>query len=52
MKDNSWMGKVKGGKRQSAYSAPKREPVRKQRGNVGEMIREKNRRTRDEADKY
>ncbi len=33
-----------GGSRGSAYSGPKREPVRKERGNIGQVIREKQRR--------
>ena len=50
MKDDSWMDKTKGGKRESAYTAPpKREPVRTQRGNVAQVIREKNQRTREDS---
>ena len=51
MKDDSWMDKVKGGKRQSAYTdaPPKREPVRTQKGNIAQVIREKNQRTREDS---
>ena len=52
MKDDSWMEKTKGGKRTSAYTnaPPKREPVRTQKGNVADIIREKNQRTRKQTD--
>lgn len=50
-KDYSWMDKTGPGKRTSEYSTPpKREPVRTQKGNIAEVIREKNRRTRKQAD--
>ena len=49
-KDYSWMDKTKGGKRESAYTTPpKREKVRTQRGNVAQVIREKNQRTREDS---
>jgi len=49
-KDYSWMDKTKPGKRTSEYS-PKREPVRKEkRGNIAEVIREKNQRTYKSGD--
>ena len=48
--DYSWMDKTKGGKRTSEYSAPpKREPVRTQKGNIAEVIREKNQRTKKDS---
>lgn len=48
--DYSWMEKTKGGKRTSAYSSPKREKVRKEKGNVVDVIREKQRKTHRQAD--
>jgi hypothetical protein len=52
MPNDDWMKKTGGGKRESAYTdkAPVREPIRKPgRGNVAEVIRDKNRRTRKQS---
>ena len=47
---DDWMKETKGGKRVSAYSKPKREPVRKTgRGNVADAIRDKNKRTEEQS---
>lgn len=46
---DDWMKKTGGGSRKSSYSTPKREPIRKEKGNVAEVIRDKNRRTKDQS---
>ena len=52
MANDDWMKKTGPGKRESAYTdkAVVREPVRTQKGNVAEVIRDKNRRTKKQAD--
>ena len=43
---DDWMKQTGGGKRPSS---PSREKVRKESGNIAEVIREKNRRTQDQS---
>ena len=48
---DDWMDQTGGGARKSSYSpTPKREPVRKERrGNIADVIRDKNERTRNQS---
>ena len=49
MPNDDWMKKTGGGKRSSSYSEPKREKIRREKGNVADVIREKNERTRRQS---